>query len=325
MGEIARMAPSHPGPVRQQRPPDIPGLRPHFCRTRLRPADVGRRGPEGGPGDKSLGGAAASTGPRQKKLAFGGPRIFPSVAYQTERPAMQLTVKAILNAIQHFRDLCTRTSSWSATSWAESTDPSERGRPCRQPPQVFALPATGPGLRHLRPTGMALPAIVEHPNLLPVCRPRGPLSSPWGGSPARSLERGQGQGAVLLRRRRGPQQQNTSGDQKVLRLSHLQSDENGLVSHVRPVAGATLYPQILLRRRSGSSAQFVGENTGHAITHGPVKGSDGLGGIARVAPSTPGPVRQQRPPDIPRLRPHFCRTRLRPADVGRRGPEGGPG
>ena len=36
---------------------------------------------------------------------------------------------------------------------------------------------------------------------------RGPLSSPWGGSRARSLERGQGQGAGPPRRRRGPQQQ----------------------------------------------------------------------------------------------------------------------
>jgi hypothetical protein len=43
----------------------------------------------------------------------------------------------------------------------------------------------------------------------------------------------QGQRLVLQRGRRGTEQQDSSGDQTSLRISDLQSDGNGFVSHVR--------------------------------------------------------------------------------------------
>src|SRR5207244_5657166 len=57
-----------------------------------------------------------------------------------------------------------------------------------------------------------------------------------------------GQGRDLQRRCRGLEQQDSSGDQKVLRLSDLRCYGNSLVSHARPTSRAGINPQILLTR-----------------------------------------------------------------------------
>src|SRR6266536_1731194 len=57
------------------------------------------------------------------------------------------------------------------------------------------------------------------------------------------------QGRDLQRCCRGFEQQDSSGDQKVLRLSDLRCYGNSLVSHARPTSRAGVNPQILLTRR----------------------------------------------------------------------------
>src|SRR6266516_1479834 len=56
------------------------------------------------------------------------------------------------------------------------------------------------------------------------------------------------QGRDLQRCCRGFEQQDSSGDQKVLRLSDLRCYGNSLVSHARPTSRAGVNPQILLTR-----------------------------------------------------------------------------
>src|SRR5206468_10917628 len=49
--------------------------------------------------------------------------------------------------------------------------------------------------------------------------------------------------------RRGSQQQNSSGDQTIVRIPYLRCDGNGLISHAREAPGTGISPQILLRKR----------------------------------------------------------------------------
>src|SRR5213075_643950 len=58
------------------------------------------------------------------------------------------------------------------------------------------------------------------------------------------------QGRDLQRCCRGFEQQDSSGDQKVLRLSDLRCYGNSLVSHARATSRAGVNPQILLTRRN---------------------------------------------------------------------------
>src|SRR6266571_3968187 len=107
-------------------------------------------------------------------------------------------------------------------------------------PALLELPladlgALLPGLLDL--AGLAQPNRADDESRPHVARP--PRTAP-------ELVPGQRRG--LQWRCRGLEQQDSSGDQKVLRLSDLRCYGNSHVSHARPTARAGINPQILLTR-----------------------------------------------------------------------------
>src|ERR1019366_6119616 len=61
---------------------------------------------------------------------------------------------------------------------------------------------------------------------------------------------------------RGPQQQDSSGNQTILWLPYLRSDGNSPISHLGTPTRAGINPQILLRRHLEEEMELVGANIG---------------------------------------------------------------